>query len=53
MYCLDCLYGPDDDDDESLRVYDAAQIWASKGKDEDYTFGYSWEKLEEALRVGN
>lgn len=34
---------------ESLSVYDAAQIWASNGKDEDYTFGYSEEELEDAL----
>ena len=46
MYCLDCRYGLDDDDDdddgETLNVHEAAQIWASKGKDEDYMFGYSW-----------
>ncbi len=41
---------PDDDDSESLSVYDAALIWMSNGKDEDYTFGYSEEELEEALR---
>jgi len=41
---------PDDDDSESLGVYDAALIWMSNGKDEDYTFGYSEEELEEALR---
>ena len=40
----------DDDDDESLSVYDAALIWMSNGKDEDYTFGYSEEELEDALR---
>ena len=39
----------DDDDDESLIVYDAAEIWASHGKDEDYMFGYSEEELEAAL----
>jgi hypothetical protein len=37
------------DESESLSVYDAAQIWASNGKDEDYTFGYSEEELEDAL----
>ena len=46
-------WSPDDDDeeceDESLNVYDAAQIWASHGKDEDYMFGYTEEQLEEAL----
>lgn len=54
MYCENCRYGLDDDDDdeddgESLSVYDAALIWASNGKDEDYTFGYSEEELEDAL----
>jgi|P827metagenome_2_1110787.scaffolds.fasta_scaffold09209_2 hypothetical protein len=39
----------DEDDGERLSVYDAAQIWASHGKDKDYTFGYSEEELEEAL----
>lgn len=29
--------------------YDATQIWLSNGKDEDYTFGYSEEELENAL----
>ena len=43
-------YDDDDyDDDEALSVYDAALIWASNGKDEDYTFGYSEEELEDAL----
>ena len=37
------------DEDESLSVYDAADIWASNGKDEDYMFGYSREELEDAL----
>ena len=34
---------------ETLSVYDAAVIWASHGKDEDYMFGYSEEELEDAL----
>ena len=38
-----------EDEEESLSVYDAAEIWASNGKDEDYTFGYSEEELEAAL----
>lgn len=41
-----------DDEDyggESLSVYDAALIWASNGKDEDYTFGYTTAELEDAL----
>lgn len=33
-----------------MDVYEAALIWASNGKDEDYTFGYSEEELEVALR---
>jgi len=54
MYCLSCRYGLDDDaadadESEALSVYDAALIWASKGKDEDYTFGYSEDELEAAL----
>ncbi len=40
---------PDDEDDESLSVYEAAEIWASNGKDEDYMFGYTEEELEDAL----
>jgi hypothetical protein len=39
----------DEDSGEGLSVYDAALIWASNGKDEDYTFGYSEEELEDAL----
>ena len=39
----------DDDEGESLSVYDAALIWMSNGKDEDYTFGYSEDELEDAL----
>lgn len=35
--------------DESLSVYEAAEIWASHGKDEDYMFGYTEEELEDAL----
>ena len=39
----------DEDDDESLSVDEAALIWASNGKDEDYTFGYTEDELEDAL----
>jgi len=39
----------DEDSSEGLNVYDAALIWASHGKDEDYTFGYSEDELEDAL----
>ena len=41
--------GSVEDSDEELSVYDAALIWASHGKDDDYTFGYSEEELEDAL----
>ena len=44
----ECLE-PDDDDEPSLDIYEAAQIWASNGKDEDYTFGYTEDELEDAL----
>jgi len=30
-------------------VYDAALIWASHGKDEDYMFGYTEDELEDEL----
>ncbi|MCM1538748.1 MAG: hypothetical protein NC254_10160 [bacterium] len=43
-------FGEDEDDGERLSLYDAALIWASNGKDEDYTFGYSENELEDALR---
>ena len=39
----------DDDNEESIDVYDAADIWAANGKDEDDTLGYSVEELESAL----
>lgn len=39
----------EEDDDEYISVIDAANIWLSNGKDEDYMFGYSEEELEEAL----
>lgn len=54
--CQTCgftYHDSDYDDDysgEALSVYDAALIWASKGKDEDYMFGYSEQQLEKALR---
>lgn len=40
----------EDVDEEYLSVYDAALIWLSHGKDEDYMFGYSEDELEEALQ---
>lgn len=46
----DDIYEEDDEDsEERLSVSDAALIWASNGKDEDYMFGYSEEELEDAL----
>lgn len=45
-YCAD-EYG--DDEEEGLSVYDAAVIWVSNGKDEDYTFGFLEEELEKVL----
>jgi len=50
----ECLDGPNEYDEEDsygerLSVYDAAEIWASSGMDEDYTFGYSVEELKNAL----
>ena len=54
MYCDSCKCWLDDEGDdqigESLSVYEAASIWASYGKDEEYTFGYSEAELEEALQ---
>ena len=39
----------EEEEGDSLSVYDAALIWASNGEDEDYTFGYSEDELEDAL----
>ena len=51
----DYLSGADDDDDdadgdsgETLSVGDAADIWLSKGWDEDYMFGYTEDELRRA-----
>ena len=35
--------------EEPLSVYEAAEICAAHGKDEDYMFGYTEEELEDAL----
>ena len=43
-------YDPEADDSEALSVWDAADIWESNGRDEDYSFGYSDDELEEALK---
>ena len=37
------------DNDEPISIYDAANIWASHGKDEDYSFGFTEEELNDAL----
>ena len=39
-------YVNDRDSSEAISVNDAAMIWRSHGKDEDYMFGYSEEELE-------
>lgn len=45
----DSHFDEDDEDDEYISVSDAADIWMSNGKDEDYMFGYTREELEDAL----
>jgi len=47
--CNYCAGNDDEADEESISVYEAAQIWLSNGKDEDYTFGFTEEDLENAL----
>lgn len=42
-------YDDEEDEGEGLSVWDAAAIWASHGKDEDYMFGYTEDELEDAL----
>jgi hypothetical protein len=62
ILCCDCALEEDEEDHEdeedqddenisgeNLTVEDAAEIWRSHGKDEDYMFGYTEEELEEAL----
>lgn len=34
---------------DGLSLGDAADMWASNGKDEDYTFGFTEEELQQAL----
>ena len=47
----------DDEDDEdhaeALSAWDAADIWLSRGMDEDYMFGYSEEELRKAAGFDN
>ncbi|WP_139252808.1 hypothetical protein [Geodermatophilus nigrescens] len=38
----------DQDSDETVSVYDAAEIWLSHGMDDDYTLGYSEDELRRA-----
>ena len=50
---LGCEWGADEDDSsdedgESLSVEDAADIWLSRGMDEDYTFGFDEGELRRA-----
>jgi hypothetical protein len=45
---LDDVDVDSDDDDEAISVYDAADIWQSHGRDEDYMFGYSEDELRRA-----
>ncbi len=40
----------EEEESEYISAYDAALIWLSNSKDEDYMFGYSEEELERALR---
>lgn len=47
----DWLSGVDDadgDTGEALSVWDAADVWLSKGMDEDYMFGYTEDELRRA-----
>ena len=39
----------DGEDNESISVWDVAEIWVSHGKDEDYMFGCSEEEPEDNL----
>lgn len=43
----------DEDSGEALSAYDAADIWMSSGGDEDYSFDYSDEELEDAADEGS
>lgn len=46
---VDDDFEDEDYDEDAISVWDAAEIWLSNGKDEDYTFGYTEEELEDAL----
>lgn len=38
----------EDEDHQVLSASDAADIWISRGMDDDYTFGYSEDELRKA-----
>lgn len=49
----DTFYDDEDDDDDCgdrLSLSDAADIFGSRGCDEDYMFGYTRKELERALK---
>ncbi len=49
-FCYDCAEEIMNEDSKSgINVYEAADIWASNGKDEDYMFGYTEQELEDAF----
>lgn len=39
----------DDEDDERISVYDAAEMWRDSGEDEDEMYGYTEAQLRRAL----
>ena len=39
------------DDEESLSLSDAADVWLSQGVDDDYTIGYDEDELRRAARL--
>lgn len=41
-------YEDDEDEDQVISASDAADIWLSRGMDEDYTFAYSEDELRRA-----
>lgn len=54
MTVSDYWYEQDEDGSGgALSEYEAADIWASSGGDEDYSFGYSNEELEDAANEGD
>lgn len=48
IYEIEGIEYEDEDYEERLSVWDAAEIWHSHGKDEDYMFGYTEDELEDA-----